>query len=813
MFWIAGKPASGKSTLVNYVANHSMTRKLMREAVGQDPVVAKFFFDFRAKDGIGNNFEGLRRSLLHQLLTTSKALAAAVEQQFGVNKLDDQIMLASVKIFEYVLQKNDHLSILFIDGLDEYQGHKPELLNLINLITKSRVKVCLSSRYEAPFTIAFKDLAFQFRMELINKPGIHAYAERTFAAALSPSNEQELRILAGAAEAVARISDGVFLWTRFAVSEIIDRVGEGHKIENFCIQRMILGIPPDLEQIYARLFQKIKEKDKKACAMIFRLIRSSKRELKLAEVFEAVILAGADSWSRQDTITSMDLDGFRRYLMSVGAGLIECVSASRSKQEPSVVRLIHRSVETYMCRRGWHELFHNQLVPKSDHEIWLEVCTKYLTSNHVRMIGAPFGDESVRHDDAQPMRIPRSADQIKVNDLRRYVYLYLLDHAYVFEQDTASSSRALIHHIMDTAFIREHVKLCSEQWRPPGDFLQIRSWTWSGNEPRSDVQLAVCHRLTFYVEDAITHCPGAFISSSFVSGFSTRYSAPSQNLCHTRWPTASVSDPTTSPLVTALLRYYRDPTPEMSNIILLLIPHSSRLEDTDMLMAVREASKIEIEALLTQFPRGPLYFRSKSLCHKSLSPGIDIGIPELPVEHPIGLLWELGGRTNHSEAAEILGLLLARGEGINLQCSLIGTILHSVIFNHLMLDGRRRTCAQDVESMFRMLITHGADINQAGPEGNVLEYVWKRAHTTSPIMGSQAVRKWEHQFGPWISLLVKLGATNSVCDPNGLVPSKSHMLTVAMTNFPSLEDRKYYFHGTFAGNIDHTGCRCVVFGP
>lgn len=64
VFWIAGKPASGKSTLVNYIAKHKNTRELVEGAFGKDLLIARFFFDFRGKDGLVNNFEGMRRSLL-----------------------------------------------------------------------------------------------------------------------------------------------------------------------------------------------------------------------------------------------------------------------------------------------------------------------------------------------------------------------------------------------------------------------------------------------------------------------------------------------------------------------------------------------------------------------------------------------------------------------------------------------------------------------------------------------------------------------------------------------------------------------------
>jgi hypothetical protein len=106
LFWIAGKPASGKSTLVNYLSTHESTYKLAAGRTGERIKVAKFFFDFRGRDGITNNLEGLRRSLLCQILATSTVLAAEVGFHFGLAAHEDMFTLSSSDILKFVLRKN-----------------------------------------------------------------------------------------------------------------------------------------------------------------------------------------------------------------------------------------------------------------------------------------------------------------------------------------------------------------------------------------------------------------------------------------------------------------------------------------------------------------------------------------------------------------------------------------------------------------------------------------------------------------------------------------------------------------------------------
>jgi hypothetical protein len=68
LFWIFGKPDSGKSTLMDYLTKDCNTLQRLKIARTSDWIVVRFFFEFRAGQGISNNFEGLLKSLLLQLL-------------------------------------------------------------------------------------------------------------------------------------------------------------------------------------------------------------------------------------------------------------------------------------------------------------------------------------------------------------------------------------------------------------------------------------------------------------------------------------------------------------------------------------------------------------------------------------------------------------------------------------------------------------------------------------------------------------------------------------------------------------------------
>jgi hypothetical protein len=65
LYWIQGKAGSGKSTLVKYITQHENLERCLSEVDnGRSWKVVSFYFDFRARRGLANNFEGLLRSLL-----------------------------------------------------------------------------------------------------------------------------------------------------------------------------------------------------------------------------------------------------------------------------------------------------------------------------------------------------------------------------------------------------------------------------------------------------------------------------------------------------------------------------------------------------------------------------------------------------------------------------------------------------------------------------------------------------------------------------------------------------------------------------
>jgi hypothetical protein len=299
--------------------------------------------------------------------------------------------LSSSDILKFVLRKNTQPLLVFVDGLDVYQGHKSEVVNLVKDILQFNVRICLSSRNEPPFSVAYRDLPHQFLMDRVNESGIEAHARGRFEATLRPTLDHEKRDLILATRSIAEKSAGVFVWARFAVQEVIDTACYGGEIR-LPLQSIIDRMPPELEQVYARIFCSFRDDDsKRACGLMLQFVDAAQGDLYLPQLFEAMLIAGDNFRPFTKTMDINDLDSFQRHIGFVGAGLAEIIPEKSTATEDlgsrlgaRSTRIIHRTVQTYLGKTGWTELLGEPPAPGSQQRLWIETCRSFLAGKRVK---------------------------------------------------------------------------------------------------------------------------------------------------------------------------------------------------------------------------------------------------------------------------------------------------------------------------------------------------------------------------------------------------------------------------------------------
>lgn len=393
IYWISGKPGSGKSTLVDYLVGNERTQSTLRLYNHMEWTILSFFFDFRGGKGISNSFEGLLRSLLYQLIDAIPKLLDVLGLEDGKNgsfsewhgcRLRNALHSALCKITGGVC--------IFVDGLDEYEGSVLELILFLRSLAtsddsdKTSIKVCVSSRPE-PIPSQLLQHLPGLSMSNHNAPGIRWYCDVTL------EKLQELETAVSEDLDISRLSDdvthraeGVFLWARFALDELIRGFCSGETIEELLVR--LESFPGDLEDLYERMLSRIEPTAKKECMVMLQLVCFAKRSLSWQELRAATHTA-MDKDVKFNERMHRDLDStltlpkedlmFAKRLRAKAAGLLELVRRNDGDESLSKVKLIHKSVSTYLNKKGWRTLGELEGEDSIRHQsLYVETCTRYL---------------------------------------------------------------------------------------------------------------------------------------------------------------------------------------------------------------------------------------------------------------------------------------------------------------------------------------------------------------------------------------------------------------------------------------------------
>lgn len=214
---------------------------------------------------------GLYRALLWQILNDDRTLVrkAFPKWQTSFNTTEPTLGALTAALDLLIgarVLRNKYL--MLIDGLDEYEDEEgntsasQEKLSkdLLQMTENGFVKIVIASRPERVFESLFshgqrlavhdltvRDHEVYARDRLINDKTIRPSSERL--------TGLESKKLEDFVEAVARRSQGVFLWTRIVVELARNHVREHHDVDRS--EDILETLPPDLEELFDQIMFKI----------------------------------------------------------------------------------------------------------------------------------------------------------------------------------------------------------------------------------------------------------------------------------------------------------------------------------------------------------------------------------------------------------------------------------------------------------------------------------------------------------------------------------------------------------------------------
>ena len=792
LFWICGKPGSGKSTIIESIAKSNNLKNYLKQGLNERwTVVRHFFFDFGVSEDIRNNFEGFLRSLLYQLIEElgkiQKATLTGTKESKGWSKRELQEQLSKV------LEHRSGPVCILLDGLDEYQDDKWALVKFLQETAKPQIKLCIASRPDPVFDIAFKGVR-QLKMQDENKPAIEKMVERTLQESVGRSGFYSDDQYVEHAEGISEKANGVFLWAQFAVTEL--RAGWSEGDEFWKLQKRLEEIPGELEDIYARILTKIKPNKRQHAASMLQLVCYAKKLLTVPELSLALMQTDNEETSpptKTQAAPAQYSQGkyFERKVLALTGGLLEIFrgrsnrmdglgkfqtedddTSENERREHDYVNITHRSVRTYLERGGWeHVLGRAHEGTLHAEMLWLRVCArlfppsfvilppnidkgllpKRMNHNVMPKISSTFQtwDQTSQTLDNKHPTVPSPA-----TTLRNYAVLSMLDHASVVEKDLDLSSYAVLQPVLTDNFVCHHRYLGYKRGSACACFQDCP-------QPTHPLHLAIAHGLDRFVGEFLFHFSKTTAQDSpewvdvFYLDYTDKYETIPKRYSLLEFALWHAS------------KEYHESISQVQ-IVTTLLERYSRVQDAEMVYALRKSAPPIVQLLLAHWPDRDMVFDIDSMRHDyAFAVEIDFGgvADKYRQKAQTRPLWHIARRWDPDEYQneELLDIFLKRGENINGQCGPAGTALHGNLLHLPWQDD----CSI---ALFKLLIEKGADVNAHGPLGKPLELVWRLAHN----------RPWAPeslcQVTQGIKWLIDCGAINEQQDPDGSVPSKEQML-------------------------------------
>ncbi|OTA81348.1 hypothetical protein M434DRAFT_37581 [Hypoxylon sp. CO27-5] len=383
IFYISGKPGSGKSTLMKYLTRHPKTREYLTVwADGKKLVMGNFFF-WKPGSVLQKSIKGLVRGMLHCILEECPDLIPlAFPVQWEASMHREKIHIENnqcQQAFENIVAASqiggEHKIALFIDGLDEFEEDHPDLIR--QLLTwgngGQNVKLCVSSREWAIFQDAFKDCP-KFQLHDLTRSDIRHFVRDRF-------NEMNINTLleryddGGWDHSIDKVtwlrdkiveeSAGVFLWVSLVLRHIEEGLVNGDRFKDLI--RLIDSLPTDLEPMFQQLLESIPRNNRRLAYSMLSLARfCSKYSRYLSQVF-VIHYSFLEEYIENESFAidsdvrlfterenSDRLERTRRRIYGICKGLLELSPQSyplTSKYSIALgcaVRLIHRSITEFL---------------------------------------------------------------------------------------------------------------------------------------------------------------------------------------------------------------------------------------------------------------------------------------------------------------------------------------------------------------------------------------------------------------------------------------------------------------------------------
>lgn len=290
VFWITGKPGSGKSTMMKFLLHQPLLRDHLSKGLGKLRLLVVGYYAWNVGKHLQRSFEGLKRMVVSQVLDLDPELTLKLAPRRWV--LCQVLRSASSlprwdtweiqETFDVLLSecgKTIKLA-LFIDGLDEFDTPPKDVIRQIQEITSlcpTGLKVCVASRPWNTFQGEYgQGPALQMNLaihnDMVDFVAGSLKENRAFAEyqALNPQAASQLT-----SDIVTR-ANGIFQWVSLVVPLLLELLTNAEpSTQSVDIQQALRDLPTELETLYDAIWAKIRHEDLETTSFMMQIMRAA----------------------------------------------------------------------------------------------------------------------------------------------------------------------------------------------------------------------------------------------------------------------------------------------------------------------------------------------------------------------------------------------------------------------------------------------------------------------------------------------------------------------------------------------------------
>lgn len=368
VYWITGKPGSGKSTMMKLILRHAALRDMLSQSLGSLRLLLVKYYAWLAGTTMQKSLEGLKRTIISQALEQYPDLAPllvprrwafcqVLRNTSGLPKWDAWEIEESFEILLSSCGETIKL-VIFIDGLDEFDTPPFEVIKCIQHTVArcpNGLKICAASRPWPEFQDEFNE-GPMLQMHLQTENDMNFFVNETFKTNKGFVEQREIN-----PEAVSQLltdivqrANGVFLWVSIVVRHLSSGFSEGQSISE--ARKTLETLPTDISSLYDAIWAGIRPNNLPDASYMIQVLRAFGGPLPWLTLW----LIEESRFTTIDKIVFPQSEkktiAAQKSLKRKLAARTKCILEVNEGRESSFVDFIHRTARDWAIRPNMWQL-------------------------------------------------------------------------------------------------------------------------------------------------------------------------------------------------------------------------------------------------------------------------------------------------------------------------------------------------------------------------------------------------------------------------------------------------------------------------